>query len=109
MSKSYTIGAALSSLLRDGMPLRFTAYDGSSAGPADSAYGIELLNERAPVNHLSRVEASLGDADPYGLDLHLALYVCYELHYRGFDGVDPGRLVFDHHHKGLHPPRWTRR
>ena len=51
---------------------------------------IELLNERAPVNHLSRVEASLGDADPYGLDLHLALYVCYELHYRGFDGVDPG-------------------
>src|SRR5258708_5792708 len=22
-------------------------------------------------------------------DLHLALYVCYEIHYRGFDGVDP--------------------
>src|SRR3954471_8627081 len=22
-------------------------------------------------------------------DLQLALYVCYELHYRGFDGVDP--------------------
>src|SRR5687768_12267545 len=22
-------------------------------------------------------------------DLHLALYVCYELHYRGFAGVDP--------------------
>jgi Iron-containing redox enzyme len=22
-------------------------------------------------------------------DLHLSLYVCYELHYRGFDGVDP--------------------
>jgi hypothetical protein len=22
-------------------------------------------------------------------DLHLALYLCYELHYRGFDGVDP--------------------
>ncbi len=58
-------------------------------GPLSLAV-IELLNERAPVNHLSRVEASLGDADPYGLDLHLALYVCYELHYRGFDGVDPG-------------------
>jgi len=27
-------------------------------------------------------------ADPYGLDLQLALYVCYELHYRGFTGVD---------------------
>jgi hypothetical protein len=24
-----------------------------------------------------------------GDDLHLALYVCYELHYRGFTGVDP--------------------
>ena len=28
------------------------------------------------------------DADPYGDDLHLALQVCYELHYRGFAGVD---------------------
>lgn len=28
-------------------------------------------------------------ADPYGEDLTLALYTCYELHYRGFDGVDP--------------------
>ncbi|MEU5656700.1 iron-containing redox enzyme family protein [Streptomyces sp. NPDC047737] len=27
-------------------------------------------------------------ADPYGDDLQLALYVCYELHYRGFAGVD---------------------
>ena len=26
-------------------------------------------------------------ADPYGLDLQLALYACYELHYRGFAGV----------------------
>jgi heme oxygenase-like protein len=28
-------------------------------------------------------------ADPYGEDLALALYACYELHYRSFDGVDP--------------------
>jgi len=28
-------------------------------------------------------------ADPYGDDLQLALYLCYELHYRGFHGVDP--------------------
>ncbi|MFI2644086.1 iron-containing redox enzyme family protein [Streptomyces sp. NPDC018610] len=27
------------------------------------------------------------DADPYGDDLQLALYLCYELHYRGFAGV----------------------
>ncbi|MEU5366794.1 iron-containing redox enzyme family protein [Streptomyces sp. NPDC005925] len=38
------------------------------------------------------------DADPYGDDLQLALYLCYELHYRGFSGVpealewDPGLL-----------------
>ncbi|WP_406308364.1 iron-containing redox enzyme family protein [Streptomyces griseoaurantiacus] len=29
-------------------------------------------------------------ADPYGEDLQLALYTCYELHYRGFEGVDAG-------------------
>ena len=28
------------------------------------------------------------EADPYGEDLQLALYVGYELHYRGFAGVD---------------------
>ncbi|UJA11994.1 iron-containing redox enzyme family protein [Streptomyces collinus] len=27
-------------------------------------------------------------ADPYGDDLQLALYLCYELHYRGFAGVE---------------------
>ncbi|WP_395308635.1 iron-containing redox enzyme family protein [Mycobacterium sp. AMU20-3851] len=58
-------------------------------GPLSLAV-TELLAERAPANHLLQVEASLGDADPYGLDLHLALYICYELHYRGFAGVDTG-------------------
>jgi len=28
-----------------------------------------------------------GDADPYGDDLQLALWLCYELHYRGIAGV----------------------
>jgi hypothetical protein len=28
-------------------------------------------------------------ADPYGEDLQLALQMCYELHYRGFDSVNP--------------------
>ncbi|WP_308115941.1 iron-containing redox enzyme family protein [Rhodococcoides corynebacterioides] len=32
--------------------------------------------------------SAVTDADPYGDDLHLALYVCYELHYRSFTGVD---------------------
>jgi hypothetical protein len=43
-------------------------------------------------------QAAVGPADPYGDDLQLALYTCYELHYRGFSGVadswewDPGLL-----------------
>ncbi|MEV4949038.1 iron-containing redox enzyme family protein [Streptomyces sp. NPDC053755] len=31
--------------------------------------------------------AVTGRLDPYGDDLHLALHLCYELHYRGFAGV----------------------
>ena len=58
-------------------------------GPLSLAV-TELLAGRAPANDLLQVEASLGDAEPYGLDLQLALYICYELHYRGFAGVDPG-------------------
>jgi len=34
------------------------------------------------------------DIDPYGEDLQLALYVCYELHYRGFEGV-PDAMEWD--------------
>ena len=33
------------------------------------------------------VRADPAAADPYGDDLQLALYCCYELHYRGFAGV----------------------
>ncbi len=40
-------------------------------------------------DRLVRLNASVHDSDPYGLDLQLALYMCYELHYRGFSGVDP--------------------
>ena len=51
---------------------------------------VELLSQRAPLRYLARVETSLADADPAGLDLQLALYLCYELHYRSFVGVDAG-------------------
>nr|BBX80141.1 hypothetical protein MFLOJ_39280 [Mycobacterium florentinum] len=40
-------------------------------------------------HHLARIGASVRDSDPYGLDLQLALCMCYELHYQGFAGVDP--------------------
>lgn len=47
------------------------------------------LTGPAPRDQFARISASVGDVDPYGLDLQLALYMCYELHYRGFAGVDP--------------------
>ena len=45
---------------------------------------LDLLTERAPRTHLNRIEASIHDSDPYGIDVQLTLYVCCELHYRGF-------------------------
>jgi hypothetical protein len=47
------------------------------------------LTEPAPREQLTRIGGSVSDSDLYGLDLQLALYMCYELHYRGFAGVDP--------------------
>jgi hypothetical protein len=57
-------------------------------GPLSMAV-LEMLNKCAPRTQLTRIDASVCEADPYGIDLHLALYTCYELHYRGFAGVDP--------------------
>ncbi|MHC9291515.1 iron-containing redox enzyme family protein [Mycobacterium sp. LTG2003] len=54
-----------------------------------SAAVIEQLKGRPPHNHLEPVWVPLRDSDPFGIDVQLALYVCYELHYRGFAGVDP--------------------
>ncbi|WP_052847220.1 iron-containing redox enzyme family protein [Streptomyces avicenniae] len=35
-------------------------------------------------------DGAVDGADPFGEDLQLALYLAYELHYRGFDGVADG-------------------
>lgn len=59
-----SIGDAVGSLLRDGMPLRFTAYDGSSTGPADSELGLELVNERG-LSYLMTAPGDLGFARAY--------------------------------------------
>jgi hypothetical protein len=42
-----------------------------------------------PVGAAPRPPVRIADDPLVGDDLHLALYCCYELHYRGFDGVDP--------------------
>jgi len=41
--------------------------------------------------HGGWAEADPAGVDPYGEDLQLALYCCYELHYRGFAGVPADR------------------
>ncbi|MFH7599011.1 iron-containing redox enzyme family protein [Streptomyces racemochromogenes] len=69
----------------------------TTAAPA--ATGPVLVEGRGPLSR-AVVAALRGDglahgnpsaaaqADPWGEDLHLALYLLYELHYRGFAGVD---------------------
>jgi hypothetical protein len=53
-------------------------------GPVSGAVLEVLVGRRAPES-LPRPSG----LDPYGEDLQLALYLCYELHYRSFPGVDP--------------------
>jgi Iron-containing redox enzyme len=57
-------------------------------GPLSSAV-IDTLHRVRPALHARPIDVPLYEADPYGLDLQLALYTCYELHYRGFAGVNP--------------------
>ncbi|MBD0420178.1 iron-containing redox enzyme family protein [Streptomyces sp. TRM S81-3] len=58
----------------------------SARGPLSAAVREYLLTGGG----LPSAEA-VAAADPYGDDLQLALYQCYELHYRGFAGVPPDR------------------
>ena len=57
-------------------------------GPLSTAVRRALAGPPTHDN-LTRIGTSVRDSDPYGLDLQLALCMCYELHYRGFTGVDP--------------------
>ncbi|MFK3731696.1 iron-containing redox enzyme family protein [Streptomyces sp. NPDC088090] len=77
---------------------------GPGAGPAPSAVGTapRLAEERGELSRaVIRALRSGGPprygpgavrvAEPWGEDLQLALYLLYELHYRGFEGVDDAR------------------
>ncbi|MEU0060243.1 iron-containing redox enzyme family protein [Streptomyces sp. NPDC006334] len=58
----------------------------SARGPLSSAVREYLLGTGPlPATETART------APPYGDDLQLALYLCYELHYRGFAGVGDDR------------------
>ncbi len=58
------------------------------AGPLSAAV-IDTLTRGRPGLHARPIDVPLCEADSFGLDLQLALFVCYELHYRGFAGVNP--------------------
>nr|WP_131759554.1 iron-containing redox enzyme family protein [Actinomadura fibrosa] len=55
-------------------------------GPLSRAV-VEALTAGPPPSGPLPVSA-VASADPYGEDLQLALHTCFELHYRGFRGVD---------------------
>ena len=59
-----------------------------AVGPL-SATILDLLHRGRPALQLRPTDVPVCEADPYALDLQLALYACYELHYRGFAGVNP--------------------
>jgi len=63
-SPTTPIADAFSSLLSGDMPFRFTAYDGSSAGPEDSRFGLSLVNERG-LSYLVTAPGDLGLARAY--------------------------------------------
>ena len=65
--------------MRDGLPVRFTAYDGSSAGPPDAAIGLHLRTERG-LAYLMTAPGDLGMA---------RAYVCGDLDLTGVHPGDP--------------------
>ncbi|MCL8252517.1 class I SAM-dependent methyltransferase [Aeromicrobium fastidiosum] len=72
-----TIADALGKLMKEGLPFRFEAFDGSSAGPADAPFTLRLLNERG-LSYLMTAPGDLGFARAYVAgDLEL-------------DGIHPG-------------------
>ncbi|MFH9969105.1 iron-containing redox enzyme family protein, partial [Streptomyces mirabilis] len=57
-----------------------------SRGPISTAIAEYLRRTGPPPD-----EGTIADASPFGEDWQLGLYLCYELHYRGFTGVDAAR------------------
>jgi len=58
------IGDVVADLMRGGLPVRFDAYDGSSAGPEDAEITLELTNQRG-LAYLVTAPGDLGLARAY--------------------------------------------
>lgn len=76
--------AEILEILSDGMlPLRFTAYDGSAAGPEDAPYGLHLNSTRGTI-YLATAPGDLGMA---------RAYVSGDLEARGVHPGDPYEIL----------------
>lgn len=62
--KKLTLAEILEVLAGGTLPLRFTAYDGSSAGPPDAPFGLELTSPRG-TTYLATARGDLGLARAY--------------------------------------------
>ena len=127
MTKTYTIGEAVGALMKDGMPVRFTAYDGSSAGPPDAEIHLDLLNQRG-LSYIMTAPGDLGLARAYvqgDLDINVHPGDPYPLltqlmNHTGFRRPAPAELLAIVRSLGIanlkppppppqeHLPRWRR-
>ncbi|CAJ1510335.1 class I SAM-dependent methyltransferase [[Mycobacterium] holstebronense] len=79
-----SLAQVLETLATDGhLPLRFTAYDGSSAGPEDAPMGLDLLTPRG-TTYLATAPGDLGMA---------RAYISGDLGLHGVHPGDPYRLL----------------
>src|SRR6478609_1567912 len=78
-TKKLSIAEAVNSMLKEPLPLRFTAYDGSATGPTDSPYEIHLATPRG----LTYILTAPGDLG-FG-----RAYVAGDLELRGVHPGDP--------------------
>jgi cyclopropane-fatty-acyl-phospholipid synthase len=78
-----TLAEILEILTAGQLPLRFTAYDGSSAGPPDARFGLELKTPRG-TTYLATARGDLGLA---------RAYISGDLEIRGVHPGDPYELL----------------
>ncbi len=83
MTTSLSLAQILDILLASQQPMRFTAYDGSAAGPEDAALGLDLVNSRG-TTYLATAPGELG---------LVRAYVSGDLEFRGVHPGDPYELL----------------
>ncbi|WP_205470875.1 class I SAM-dependent methyltransferase [Nocardioides sp. SYSU D00038] len=63
--RKLSIAEAFETLLKEPLPLRFTAYDGSTSGPPDAPFHFRLHNERGLAYLLTSIDPDLAIGRPY--------------------------------------------